>query len=59
MSINIYTKKTDINGYSATACNILLVSTGIISVGGAPESDVHETHYGDECFATQCQLNMS
>ena len=31
-----------------THCNIPLVSIGIISVEGAPESDVHETHYGKE-----------
>ena len=38
-------------------CNIPLVSIGIISVRGAPESNVHETHYGEECFTTRCQLS--
>jgi len=40
-------------------CNIPPVSIGIISVKGPPESNVHETHYGEECFTTQCQLNPS
>ena len=31
-------------------CNIPLVSIGIISVKGTPESNVHETHYGEECL---------
>jgi len=40
-------------------CNIPLVSIEIISVKGAPEGNVHESHYGEECFTTQCQLNTS
>ena len=40
-------------------CNIPLVNIGVISVEGAPEINVHETHYGEECFTTQCQLNTS
>jgi len=33
-------------------CNIPLVSIGIIPVKGAPEGNVQETHYGEECFTT-------
>jgi len=40
-------------------CNIPLVSVGITSVEGVPESNVHETHYGEECFTTRCQLSTS
>jgi len=40
-------------------CNIPLVNIGVISVEGAPEINVHETHYDEECFTTQCQLNTS
>ena len=39
-------------------CNIPLVSIEIISVEGVPESNIHETHYGEECFTT-CQLSTS
>jgi len=34
------------------SCNIPLVSIGIIPVKGAPEGNVQETHYGEECFTT-------
>jgi len=40
-------------------CNIPLVNIGIILVRGAPESNIHETHCGEKCFTTQCQLNTS
>ena len=40
-------------------CNIPLVSIGIISVEGTPENNVHETHYGEECFTTQYELSTS
>jgi len=40
-------------------CNIPLVSIGTISIEGAPENNVHETHYVKECFTTQCQSNTS
>ena len=35
-------------------CNIPLVSVGILSVEGAPENNVHETHYGKEWFTMRC-----
>jgi len=40
-------------------CNIPLVSIRFTSVEGASESNVHETHYGEECFMMQCQLKTS
>jgi len=40
-------------------CNIPLVSIGITLVEGVPERNVHETHYGDECFTTQHELIIS
>ena len=46
--------KPDIKYYdgkrASRRCNIPLVSIGFTSVEGAPESNVHETHYGEECF---------